>query len=244
MPVITATIILIISVLVYILLKQIHSLVADFYLLVLFVFSYILTQKSFSLFYILLFLVVIVIDLGISQFSIEPAKSIKIGSMSYKGFTMVIISAVLGLVMYLIISGISIVKGGNIIGAPELQITTSGLAQNFRPTFVGMLGIIENRFAFVGFEILNIFGYLVPLIGIAFKLIPYLLPVVITGLLMGILHITAYSVAASLILWATFAFIIFILSYIITKDSLAADIAHILNNALIDLKRGLAIVAA
>ena len=59
---------------------------------------------------------------------------------------------------------------------------------------------------------------------------------------MAIFHITAYSVALSLLLWASFAFMMFIISYIITKDSLPADVAHLINNGILDLQKPLALV--
>src|SRR3990167_3391427 len=68
-------------------------------------------------------------------------------------------------------------------------------------------------------------------------------PTIIVGLVMGILHVTTYSVAISLLIWASIAFMLFIVSYIARgRDSLPADTAHFLNNGIIDVNRGLAIV--
>ena len=150
----------------------------------------------------------------------------------------------IGLGLYVVITLISIRVGGNIVGAPEIAIaSTSTIAQNMRPTFVGMLGIMENRIAFAFFEVLNIFGVLIPLVGVAFQLIPYIVPTLMVGIIMGIFHVTAYSVAISLLMWASMAFMLFIASYIMMgRDSLSADTSHLLNNGIIDINRGLAIV--
>lgn len=236
----TAVTLLVLSFIFYVILRNINLIFADVFLFIAFIFAWVLTGKEFGAFYILLLIIAIVIDLAIPQFSFQPAKN----AFGFSGTTLTFVSLIAGLVLYLIISVISIRVGGNIVGAPTLAVTsTNAIAQNLRPTFVGLLGIIENKIAFAFFEVLNIFGVLIPLIGIIFSLIPFLMPVIIVGLIMGLFHVTAYSVAVSLLIWASMAFMLFIASYIImSKDSLAADTAHYINNTLIDINRGLAIV--
>ena len=235
MALLTAIMIMAISFLAYVILRSINHIIADVYLFVLFIFAFIVGSREFSVFYLLLFLIAIVIDLAVTKFEIGVAKT---------RFMPIVIALVVGLGLYLTITLISVRVGGNIIGAPEIAIaSTSTIAQNMRPTFVGMLGIIENRIAFVLFEVLNLFGILIPLVGVAFQLIPYVASTIIVGLVMGILHVTAYSVAISLLIWASIAFMLFITSYIIMgRDSLSSDFAHFTNNSLIDLNRGLSLV--
>ena len=236
----TAVTIMGLSFLVYIILRSINIVFADAYLFVLFIFAFILTSKEFSVFYLLLFIIAIIIDLAITQFKIAPAAS----ALGFKGFGLTLISLIVGLGLYLIISVISVRAGGNIVGAPELAVSsTSEIAQNLRPTFVSHLGIIENRIAFALFEVLSLFGGLLPFVGLVFEIIPYLVPVLIVGLIMGLFHVVAYSVSFSLILWASTAFMLFIASYLIlNRDSLGADTAHAINNGMIDISRGLQIV--
>ena len=201
MALLTAIMIMAISFLAYVILRSINHIIADVYLFVLFIFAFIVGSREFSVFYLLLFLIAIVIDLAVTKF--------EIGTQAKTGFMPIVIALVVGLGLYLTITLISVRVGGNIIGAPEIAIaSTSTIAQNMRPTFVGMLGIIENRIAFVLFEVLNLFGILIPLVGVAFQLIPYVASTIIVGIVMGILHVTAYSVAISLLLWASIAFML------------------------------------
>lgn len=236
MALLTAITIMALSFLAYVILRQINHIIADVFLFILFIFAFVVGSKEFSVFYLLLFLIAIVIDLAIPEF--------EIGTGAKTGFMPIMIALLVGLGLYIVITIISVRVGGNIVGAPEIAISsTSQIAQNFRPTFVGMLGIIENRIAFAFFEVLNLFGVLIPLIGVAFNLIPYIVPTIIVGLIMGIFHITAYSVAISLLIWASIAFMLFIASYIMMgRDSLSADTSHFLNNGIIDVNRGLVLV--
>ena len=188
----------------------------------------------------MLLLIAIVLDLSLVQFNISPANN----AFGFKGFGLIAVSLIAGLGLYLFISVISSKVGGNIIGAPELAVSsTSGIAQSLRPTFVSHLGIVENRIAFAFFEVLNLFGMFIPVVGVAFNLLPYVIPTLVIGITMGLFHVVAYSVAVSLLIWASMAFILFIASYLImNRDSLASDTAHLLNNGIIDVGRGLAIV--
>ena len=236
MAVLTAITIMALSFLAYVIFRSINHIVADVFLFILFIFAFVVSNREFSLFYLLLFVIAIVIDLSIPKF--------EIGTGIKSGFMPIVIALIAGLGLYLVITLISVRVGGNIVGAPEIAIaSTSTIAQNMRPTFVGMLGIIENRIAFAFFEVLNLFGVLIPIIGVAFNLMPYLVPIIVVGLIMGIFHVTAYSVAISLLLWASIAFMLFIASYIMMgRDSLASDTTHFLNNGNIDVMRGLSIV--
>ena len=225
-----------ISFLAYVVLRSINHIMADVFLFILFIFAFVVSNREFSAFYLLIFLIAIVIDLAVPKF--------EIGTKAASGFMPIVIALLVGLGLYIVITFISARVGGNIVGAPEIAIaSTSTIAQNFRPTFVGMLGIVENRITFAFFEVLNLFGVLTPLVGVAFQMIPYVVPTIIVGIIMGLFHIAAYSVAISLLIWASIAFMLFIASYIaMGRDSLSADTSHLLNNGIIDINRGLAIV--
>jgi len=68
------------------------------------------------------------------------------------------------------------------------------------------------------------------------------MPLLISSLVLAIFHVTAYSVAIALLLYAMMAFAMFIMSRILFKDSLAADVAHYANNGIISVSRSLAVV--
>jgi len=236
MGLLTAISILAISFLAYVILRSINHIIADVFLFILFIFAFVVSNREFSVFYLLMFIIAIVIDLAVPKF--------EIGTKAASGFMPIVIALLVGLGLYIVITLISVRVGGNIVGAPEIAIaSTSTIAQNMRPTFVGMLGIVENRIAFAFFEVLNMFGVLIPIVGVAFQLVSYVMPTIIVGLIMGIFHVTAYSIAVSLLIWASIAFMLFITSYVtMGRDSLSADTAHLINNSSIDLSRGLSIV--
>ena len=234
-----AVTLMIASFLIYLVLRSYFWIAADLYLFIIFIFAFVVSNREFSAFYILLFVIAMVIDLAVHKFSIEPAQ----GAFGVKGLSFILFQLVAGVVIYVAISLISTSQGGNIVGAPQLGISsTSTMAQNMRPTFVSHLGIIENRIAFVIFEVLALTFVAVPFLGLLSSMIPLVLPTVVTGLIMGIFHVAAYSVAFGLLIWASLAFMLFVVSYVLTKDSLAADMAHFLNNGVIDVNRGLSIV--
>lgn len=240
MGITTAITIMVISFIAYVILRNVNYILADVYLFIVFIFAFTLTDKNFSAFYLLIFIIAVLVDLAVPKFTVQPTDR----ALGFSGFGLTLVSLVIGLGLYLFITFISVQVGGNIVGAPEIAIaSTSAIAQNLRPTFVSHLGIIENRIAFAFFEVLNLFGMMIPVIGIAFHLIPYVVPAIIVGLLMGLFHTVAYSVAVSLLLWASIAFMMFIASYVImNRDSLSADTGHFLNNGIIDTSRGLAVV--
>src|SRR3990167_1446071 len=187
MGLLTAISIMAISFLAYVILRSINHIIADVFLFILFIFAFVVSNREFSVFYLLMFIIAIVIDLAIPKF--------EIGTKAASGFMPIMIALLVGLGLYVVITLISVRVGGNIVGAPEIAIaSTSTIAQNMRPTFVGMLGIVENRIAFAFFEVLNMFGVLIPIVGVAFQLIPYLTSVIIVGLIMGLFHITSYII--------------------------------------------------
>lgn len=229
----------------YIVLRGVNAYFGSALVFLTFIFAFIVSSQSFSSFYLLLYLVVIVLDLAINQISTtnQVAGSYKAGKFTAKGFSFIGISLVAGLAMYFVINLLSRQVGANIIGVPQLQITTPTLiAQSFKPVFEASLGIIENATAFVFFDILMVFGLLIPFVGLLIEFSGVIIPLIISSLIMAIFHVTAYSVAIALLLYAMMAFAMFIISRIILKDSLSADTAHYLNNGVISVSRSLQVV--
>ena len=238
MAVITATVIFITAFLLYLIFRfYAGQILADFFLLSIFVF-YAVFNPQVGIFYLVIALIAIVFDLAVKAISTEPAQS----AFGFKGFGLIAMQIGVGIALYALITAISVAKGGNIVGAPTLQVTTSQIGQNMRPTIVSLLGIIENRYAIIGFNLLMLFGLAIPILNILIQAIPALIPAGIMGFVMASYHVIAYSVAFSLLIWAMLAFMLFLLVYFIMKDSLSSDVAHIFNNFFIDIARPLALV--
>lgn len=231
--------------LVYLILRSINAYFGSALVFLTFIFAYIVSSQAFSSFYLILYLVVIVLDLALSQVTTtsQTTQGFKQGKFTTKAFKTISIHALVGATMYAVIRLLSRQVGGNIVGVPNLAITTPGvIALKFKPVFEASLGIVENSAAFVTFDILMIFGILIPLVGILVKVLGIIMPMAIASLVMGILHVTAYSVAVALLIYAMVAFAMFIFSRIILKDSLSADIAHYTNNGVISVGRSLQVV--
>ena len=220
----------------YILLRSTRlPLLADALTFLTFIFAFIVSDKQFSAFYLLLFMAAAVMDLSTNTINLQAK-----GNTAFKG---IMLSLAIGLGLYMVIVLIGNAVGGNIVGIPNFQISSpQQIAQAFQPTFVSALGIVENRIAFAIFALLNAGGMLIPLIGVAFKLMPIVFPAFLIGIMMGIFHVAAYGISTSLILWASMAFTGFIITTYILKDSLAADFAHYLNNGVQSIKPTLQVV--
>ena len=229
----------------YVILKSVQPYFGSALVFLTFIFAFIVSSQSFSSFYLILYLVVIVLDLAISQITTtsQTVSGFNQGKFTPQGFKMVVVSLIAGVAMYLVIKLLSRQVGANIVGVPSLALTTpSTIALNFKPVFEASLGIIENATAFVIFDIILAFGMLLPLVGILIKFMGVIVPLVLSSLILAIFHVTAYSVAIALLLYAMMAFAMFIMSRIIFKDSLSADTAHYTNNGLISVSRSLQIV--
>jgi len=231
--------------LLYLIFKAINTYFGSAFVFLTFLFAFIVSSQSFSTFYLLVPLIAIVLDLSINQINTtsQPVQGFNHGKFTQMGFKHIGISALVGVIMYLGIRLLSRQVGGNIVGVPNLAVTTpSTIALSFKPVFESALGIIENQIAFVILDILLVFGVLIPFIGIVIKASGILMPLILASVTMAIFHVTAYSVAFALLLYAMAAFAMFIFSRIILKDSTAADMAHYLNNGVVSVSRSLAVV--
>ena len=242
---ITEITLLVIWFILYLILRSVNAYFGSALVFLTFIFAFIVSSQQFSSFYLLLYLIVIVLDLAINQIhtTSQTTSSYKAGKFTVRGFNFIVISLIVGLTMYLAIKLLSRQVGANIVGVPNLAIATpSTIALYFKPVFEASLGIIENATAFVFFDILMVFGLLIPVIGIMVKFLGIILPLIASSLIMAIFHVTAYSVSIALLLYAMIAFAMFIISRIILKDSLASDFAHYINNGLVSVSRSLQVV--
>lgn len=225
--------------LLYILLRQTHRWLAYLQLFLLFIFAFVVTDRDFSVFYLLMFIIAILISELNPQVKTEHQSS-AIAKTGTLGKTILFLS--IGVVTYIFIALTSARVGGNIVGTPDLSFhTTQDISNLFKPTLEASLGIIENFFVFSVFEAMMVFGLALPLIGKLIEL-TFLIPMLFTAFLMGVFHVAAYSVSVALIIWATLAFFIFIALWYFFKDSLPADTAHYLNNLIVSSSRNLQVV--
>lgn len=240
--VVAAITIAIINFIAYVIFRSVSRWLAYTYLFLLFIFAFVISSRDFSVFYLLLFIIAIII----SEFSASVRTEEGVfsdGKFSSKSFQFILLSLAVGLVMFISIVAIEGRVGGNIIGTPNLAISsTSEIAQAWKPTFESMLGIIENFIFFVVMDVLLVFGVLIPLVGVLIEFTAPILPVLIAAFIAGIFHIVAFDVSVALILWATIAFSMFMFSRFFMQDSLAADMAHWLKNLTVSVSRGLQIV--
>ena len=223
----------------YILLRFINVYFGSFLVFLTFIFAYIVSDPKFGAFYILLFLVAIITDLAINQIDTtsQGGQQARIGSTNFTGFSYVAFGIIGGLVIYFMISVISRQVGGNIVGVPNLAVTTPSLiAMKFKPVFESALGIIENTITFVVYDVLVLIFGATLLAGFS-----VFLGLAVAGLILAIFHVVAYNVSIALIIYAWLAFMMFILSKLLTKDSLMADTAHFTNNGVISVSRSLSI---
>jgi len=240
--VVAAITIAIINFIAYVIFRSVNRWLAYLHLFLLFIFAFIISSRDFSVFYLLIFIIAVLISEFIPQVKTEEG-SFSDGKFSAGSFQFILLSLAIGLVMFISIVAIESRVGGNIIGTPNLAISgTSEIVQVWKPTFESMLGIIENFMFFVVMDMLLTFGVLIPLIGRIIQFTSPMMPILIAAFLAGILHIVAFEVSVALILWATIAFAMFMFSRFFTQDSLAADFAHWLKNLMVSVSRGLQIV--
>jgi len=245
----TEIILLIVWFLIYIMFSRVHRALGHFLTFVTFIFAYVVSDPKFATFYLFLPLIAMGLDLVIPQIETTTQQApqstqqtaVRSSGLRLEGFGFIALQLIAGLVIYLMIQTLSRAAGGNIIGVPDLAISAP-VGKVFKPVFEASLGVNENLLTFVFFDILLVFGRMIPLIGIAIGALGFLIPMLIAAGIMALFHVVAYSVAISLILYALGAFALFIASRMMFNDTLAADTAHFLNNALISISRGLQVV--
>lgn len=229
----------------WIVLRNINVYLGSALVFITFIFAFITSNQQFSVFYILLYLVAIVLDFAIGEIhtTSDRAMSIHVGKINVSRFGLITAQVITGLVIYLMISIISARVGGNIIGVPNLAVSSaSELGKSFKPVYESALGIVENAFVFVLFDLIMVFGVLIPIIGLFVRATVFLIPLLLSSFIIAVFHVSAYSVSVSLMIYAMAAFAIFIISKLLFKDSLTADTAHYLNNGLISISRNLQVV--
>jgi len=204
-------------------------------------------QSSMATFYLVLMLFVIVMSV-INRYMVQKEDE----STVKTGFKFPWLQALVGVVIFgamLLISNLN--QGAAIIGVPRL-FAASGLASmaTLNLINISILGFVENRAFFSLYNIIKKAG-LTAFLGFFLRLIPVLgsmvmwilnafaiiLPFVVVCLGFAVFHLYAYASQAVKLVFAFFAFSIFLASYEFFKyvkntaqPSVAADVAHYLWN--------------
>lgn len=235
--------VLLATLIIWLIIRSISITVSDIFLFFIFLFAYANIDKALATFYLIGLLFVIVVDWTNQPFELGIAKKFSISKFTFKGYGFMIFSLILGFFIYIGINMMGTRTGSVVIGVPILAtVTTSTIVTSFMPALTALLGIIENRVFFTLFNLVTRYGVLIPVVGVAFGIGLPVLPILLSSLIFALFHLTAYSIAVGAILWAMMSFALFLSSYLITGDTLSADFAHWLNNALVAIKRGLQIV--
>jgi hypothetical protein len=235
-PVIIAGIVL----LVFVFLDTLNPLFSDLFILVYFLFAYINIDgsKNLATFYLFSILAYMSVRALQKNYAVRNEGFTKrLFSFSLKGrvpWIGILVGIGLFFVMRLLQGGVSTA----IIGVPSLAISNPG----FSVSNVMLLGAVENRFFFTVFEVLrNIVstGLLaaIPVVGGVLSGFQLFVPVVLTSVLFSIFHLTAFSLALSSMIFASMVFILWLISYIVLRDDLSSNTAHMFWNASTTLGR-------
>tara|TARA_Y100000034_G_scaffold2862_1_gene3529 strand:- start:1182 stop:1910 length:729 start_codon:yes stop_codon:yes gene_type:complete len=225
----------------FVILDTIKPLLADIFIFLYFLFAFINIEGSTTLatFYLFSILFVISVRIAKSTFTISSEPIKQFGGISLKS-KIPIFGILLGIGIFLLMRILQTSAPGAIIGVPQLAITS----QAFNVTTVMLLGIVETRFFFTMFNLLTEFKdifFKIPVLGQLFSIISFTIPIAFTSILFAIFHITAYSLSISTMVFAALVMVVWIISFILTKSDLPANISHALWNGIVSLGRALGI---
>lgn len=184
-----------------------------------------------ALFYSVMTVIVLVLTLvrrsGISYLSSDNGS---VFGERASGKWWYLINVGLGVVIFMVMYFIQVFKGaGSILGVPVLSGTT---ATGMSLVLISLLGPVENRF-FIGiFEMLLVLGKKIPF-GVL--LVP-LSPVLAAGVF-GLYHGYVFQAQAILIGWAVGLFLGWIIIYKLLKRTTSIDVAHMLWNLAVTIKK-------
>src|SRR3990167_2789986 len=214
---------------------------ADIFIFIYFLFAFINIEGSATLatFYLFAIIFVIAFEVAQSKFTVNSQQIKEIGGFKLKS-KLPLIGIGLGFGILLIMRVLQTSVEGSIIGVPSLAITSPA----FGVSTITLLGIVENRLFFTIYELLKANTQLllaIPFIGGLLGIFNLILPVVLTAILFAIFHLTAYSLSVSTMIFAALVMVIWLLSYILTKSDLPANLAHGMWNGTIALGRVLGV---
>lgn len=229
------------------------SLFSTIYLFIFFWFGYVYLSPAQATFYLIGLLFYALFSPKLNA-KFESKKGV-IAGKRFSGTKFHLITLVIGFVMFALMRFAQMSQPQTIIlGTPTLSISGEAFSTLFAPAVAGLLGVIENRswivmFLFVGKVAKQIYSALASVFGMvgfagvyqsasAF-LIP-LIPVVGVSALFGFFH-SHFSTGS--MIWAGGIMIMWIVSFVLTKDDTAMNTCHTLWNSVIQIGRGLQIVS-
>ena len=234
----------ILALIIFIILDTINPLLSDITIFGYFLFAYTNIEGSTTIatFYLIAILFVIMVRLAKRTFSLQEHSEAPIRKILGINLTgkLPILGVGLGIGIFLIMRLLQGVSTASIIGTPSLAIS----GDVFNVITISVLGIVETRLFFTIFNLVkenvDIFT-MIPILGVVLGVLAPVVPVVFVAILFGIFHLTAYGLSLSAILFAVMVMTIWILSFIITKSDLPANISHYLWNGIVVLNRLLGI---
>lgn len=219
-------------------------MLSNIYLFIMFLWAYPNVDKAISTFYLIGILFVLIADLTNQIWEIKTAESFNLAGLKFAGPIFMVFSIALGVGIYIAINAMGTRTGGVVIGVPVLAtVTSSTIIATFMPALTALLGIVENQIFFTVFRLLTSFGYLAPVVGFIFQIASPVIALLIVSSIFALFHLIAYSIAVGAMVWAALSFALFLGSYLLTGDTLAADTAHWTNNAAVSISKGLEVVS-
>jgi len=242
--------ILAIGLIILIIIESIHPILPDVAICIYFMFAYINVEAHdwLATFYLIMALFTLMFIIARSRYAIQDKPSIMIKGKRLEGAKLLFTKLLVGFMMFgfmvLIASGKK--EPGSIIGVPLFAMSGPG----WSVLTAALLGRTENRFIFGLFEIIKgtqLFVKLqeiattiismIPVLGpvlramltVIFKftvIFVFLIPVGLLCYLFAFFHYAAFNAQSVLLWWAFLVMMMWIISYIIFKDSLSADTCH------------------
>lgn len=234
----------VLALIIFIILDVINPLLSDISIFLYFAWAYTNIEGSTTIatFYLIAVLFVIVVRLAQRSFSLKDHSEKPIMKLLGINLTgkLPILGVGLGIGIFLIMRMLQGVSTASIIGTPTLALSSDIMSV----VTISLLGIVETRLFFTIFNLfkenVGVFT-LIPFVGMFLGIFAPVVPVIFVSVLFGIFHLTAYSLSLSAILFAVMVMVIWIISFIITKSDLPANISHYLWNGIVVLNRILGI---
>lgn len=247
MAVFTAALVVLAVFIVYILLYSLNPLYVNILLAMVFVWAYPNLSDRQAGYYLILLILVFIFGFINRFYEVDQERKGSLFGARFLGFQWVFVNVLVGGAVLVIMAFLQGRSTGAILGVATLSVAApSSVSSTLGPSIVGLLGLIENRFLFSLVDILRVFwleitGVLAP-VGVLLAVVSPVAVVVLASLFFAVLHVTAYSFVAINLIFAFIVAAIWIVSYLALRNSIVADVSHLLWNAFTRLGKELKIV--
>jgi len=226
---------------IFVLLDVINPLLSDIFIFFYFGWAFINIEGSTTLatFYLIAIIFVMLIRVSKLNFALKSKTIREFGGVKLAG-KIPFLGIGLGIAIFMIMRLLQGASETAIIGTPSLAITSPA----FNVTTIMLLGIVETRLFFTLYNLLKENQgalYKIPLLGSVMAILSPVLPIVLVSVLFSVFHITAYALSLSALLFAGMVMVLWVISFIITKSDLPANISHALWNGIVSLSKTLGI---